>query len=147
MPEIEPYATPNTDQTVRRSKTAGLRNPDIGRRLPRLLAAAGLELAEVAGRAVPAPGLAHAQAQAQFHLFDHLDTAVRNGAVSAGQASAWREQIQAADAAGHAVVTPVAFPGDCRQARLTAPRVSRGPGVVPRRRHHATHCGLPLPPR
>jgi SAM-dependent methyltransferase len=94
-------------RAVRDALTAGLRNPDIGRRLPRLLAGAGLEVVEVAGRAVPAPGLAHAQAQ--FHLFDHLDTAVRNGAVSAGKASAWREQIQKADAAGYAVVTPVAF--------------------------------------
>jgi SAM-dependent methyltransferase len=96
-----------TARAVRNALTAGLRNPDIGRRLPRLAAAAGLQLAEVAGRAVPVPSLAHAVAQ--FHLFEHLESAVRGGAVTAARAAAWREQIQAADAAGHAVVTPVGF--------------------------------------
>jgi SAM-dependent methyltransferase len=96
-----------TARAVRDALTAGLRNPDIGRRLPRLAAAAGLELAEVAGRAVPMPSLAHAVAQ--LHLFEHLDSAVRGGAVTAARAAAWRKQIQAADAAGHAVITPVGF--------------------------------------
>jgi len=96
-----------TARAVREALTAGLRNPDIGRRLPRLVAAAGLELAEVSGRAVPVPSLTHAVAQ--FHLFEHLDAAVRDGRVASRQAAAWREQVQAADAAGHPVVTPVAF--------------------------------------
>jgi SAM-dependent methyltransferase len=96
-----------TARAVRDALTAGLGNPDIGRRLPRLAVAAGLDLAEVAGRAVPMPSLAHAVAQ--LHLFEHLASAIRGGAVTAPRAAAWRAQIQAADAAGHAVVTPVGF--------------------------------------
>jgi hypothetical protein len=96
-----------TARAVRDALTAGLHNPDIGRRLPRLAAAAGLELAGVAGRAVPVPSLAHAVSQ--FHLFEHLASAVRGGAVTAGRAAEWRKQIEAADAAGHTVVTPVGF--------------------------------------
>jgi SAM-dependent methyltransferase len=95
-------------RAVRNALTSGLRHPDMGRRLARLLVDAGLELADVTVRAGPvASGLQHVQQQ--FHVFDHLDTAVREGSVTAARAAAWREQIQAADAQGHAVVTPVAF--------------------------------------
>jgi len=54
---------------------------------------AGLELIDVRGRANQQPNLQIAINQ--FNLFDHLDTAVRIGAVTAKAAEDWRTWIEA----------------------------------------------------
>jgi SAM-dependent methyltransferase len=96
-----------TATAVRRHLVAGLRNPDIGRRLGRLVLSAGLELVEVSSIARSASSLEYADNQ--FHLLAYLDAAVAAGDVSVGAATAWREWLEAADARGQLFVAPVGF--------------------------------------
>lgn len=96
-----------TATAVRNALIAGLRNPDIGRRLRRLALDAGLELVDVS---VSASAIASLQtAIEQFHLLEHLDKAAVAGMVSAETASQWRASVEAADSSGRFTVWPVAF--------------------------------------
>jgi len=92
---------------VRRQLAAGTRNPDIGRRLRRLLLAAGLEILEISGVAHTVTSLQFAVDS--FHLFDNLDGAVAAGEVTADSAREWRKWIEAADASRRFCFAPVLF--------------------------------------
>ena len=92
---------------VRRHLTAGLRNPDVGRRLRRLLLDAGLEVMSISGRARPLPNLQYANSQ--FHLFDHLEAAVAANEVDAQEAAAWRRWVEGADASKDLFIAPILF--------------------------------------
>jgi SAM-dependent methyltransferase len=92
---------------VRGTLMAGLRNPDIGRRLRRLVLDAGLEVIDVSGSVHIIPSLQ--VANDQFHLMEHLDRAAANRVISAEAAGTWREAIEAADAGGRFAVAPVLF--------------------------------------
>jgi SAM-dependent methyltransferase len=96
-----------TAAAVRAHLIAGLRNPDIGRRLRRLVLDAGLAVIDVLGIARPVRSLRHAADQ--FHLFSHLDAAVAAGDVSHDAAAAWRAWLEAADSRGQLFVSPVGF--------------------------------------
>ena len=96
-----------TATAVRRRLIARLRNPDIGRRLRRLVLDAGLRLEEASGEARPVPTLQHAADQ--FHLLDHLGAAVAAGEVNAAAAEAWREGLEAASTSGRLFIAPIAF--------------------------------------
>lgn len=94
-------------RAVRRQLTAALRNPDIGRRLRRLLIDSGLEVLEVSGRAIPLPRLR--VALEQFRLFDRLGEAVVAGDVDPETARRWRAWIEEADATGRLLMCAVLF--------------------------------------
>ena len=94
-------------RAVRRQGTAGLRNPDIGRRLRRLLLYSGLEILRLSGMAFPVTSLQ--TAVDQFHLLDHLKSAVKAGDVDASEANEWRKWLETADAADRFFVAPVLF--------------------------------------
>ncbi len=96
-----------TSTAVRRRLIARLQNPDIGRRLHRLVLGAGLRIVDVSGEARPVPTLQHAAEQ--FHLLDHLNAAVASGEVTPAAAAAWRAGLEAADTRGQLFVSPVAF--------------------------------------
>lgn len=85
-------------RAVRDYATAALRNPDIGRRLRRLLLGAGLEIVSLAGTVRPMPNLE--TVVDQFHLRDHLDAAVAAGVVGRDRAVKWWRSLEAADLAG-----------------------------------------------
>jgi SAM-dependent methyltransferase len=87
--------------------TAALRNPDIGRRLRRLILDAGLDLLELSGVVQPMPTLQHADDA--FHLLASLDAAVAAGDVSSEGAAAWRASLEQSDARGHLFIAPVGF--------------------------------------
>ncbi len=95
-----------TSTAVRKQLISGLRNPDIGRRLRRLVLDAGLTVTDLTAPALGPPNLA--SAQAAFGLFDHLDAAVAAGDVSAEAAAAWRVWLEASDARGRLFVASVA---------------------------------------
>jgi SAM-dependent methyltransferase len=92
---------------VRSALTAGLHNPDIARRLRRLVLDAELDLVDILGRAAPVPS--PEVAFGQFHLLEHLDTAVLSGLVGAEDAEDWRRWIEAAATSDRFMVVPVAF--------------------------------------
>lgn len=85
-------------RAVRRQLTGSLRNPDIGRRLLRLLLEAGLEPLDLSVTARLMPSLQ--VAIDQFGLFDQLDAVVKAGHVTAEKARRWRDSLEAADASG-----------------------------------------------
>jgi SAM-dependent methyltransferase len=95
-----------TSTAVRKQAISGMRNPDMGRRLRRLLLDAGLTVPDLIAQALGPPNLAIAKAQ--FGLFDYLDAAVAAGDVSAEAAAAWREWLEASDARGYLFVASVA---------------------------------------
>jgi SAM-dependent methyltransferase len=92
---------------VRSHLTAALRNPDIGRRLRRLVLEAGLELVELSGTARPVPSLQYADSQ--FHFFAALEAAVASGEVSSKAAARWRAWLERADACNQLFLSPVGF--------------------------------------
>ena len=92
---------------VRRHITAALRNPDIGRRLRRLVVEAGLELVHSSGVARPVSGLQ--QADHGFHLFAALEAAVAAGDVGSDAAARWRAWLEQADSRGQLFMSPVGF--------------------------------------
>ena len=94
-------------RALRRLGTAGLRNPDIGRRLRRLLLSSGPEILRLSGMAFPVTSLQ--TAVDQFHLLDHLESAVKAGDVDADEANEWRKWLETADAADRFFVAPVLF--------------------------------------
>ena len=98
---------------VRRRLTARLRNPDIGRRLRRLLLASRLELLRLSGMAFPVTSLQ--TADDQFNLLDRLDEAVKVGEVGVEEANQWRGWLQAADEANRLFVAPVLFQAIARK--------------------------------
>ena len=93
-------------RTVRRQVTAGLRNPDIGRRLRRLLLASGLELLRLSGMAFP---VSLQTAVDHLHLFGHLESAVKAGDIDANEANEWRIWLERADAVDRFFFAPVLF--------------------------------------
>lgn len=96
-----------TSTAVRKQAISGLRHPDIGRRLRRLILDAGLTVTDFAVQALGPPNLAFANDA--FGLFDYLAAAVAAGDVSAEAAAAWREWLEASDARGRLFVASVAF--------------------------------------
>jgi SAM-dependent methyltransferase len=94
-------------RSVRGRMTAGLRNPDIGRRLRRLLLESRLDIVRLSGVARPMASLQ--MAVDQFHLLDHLDSAVKAGEVGADEAREWRSWVEATDAAGRGFIAGVLF--------------------------------------
>jgi hypothetical protein len=92
---------------VRAALSATQRNPDIGRRLRRLVLDAGLEAVQVAGQVRFLPSLA--AANHAFRLFQHLETAVESGTVSRDAADRWRAWLEAADASNRLAVGGVLF--------------------------------------
>jgi SAM-dependent methyltransferase len=94
-------------RAVRDELIAGIANPDIGRRLRRLVLDAGLEPVDVASRVVAVESLQHAVDS--FHLFEHLDAAVATGTVSAVDAAQWRTWIESAAASDRCFIAPIAF--------------------------------------
>ncbi len=97
-----------------RSQLAGrVRNPDIGRRLRRLLLDAGLSDVEV----VPHVGVSTSLALVtqQFGLFEHLESAVAAGEVARGAADAWRAWVEAAEASQRFWFSLVAFRASARK--------------------------------
>jgi ubiquinone/menaquinone biosynthesis C-methylase UbiE len=92
---------------VRKHLTAALRNPDIGRRLRRLILEAELDLVELSGTVRPVPTLQYADNM--FHVFAGLDAAVASGDVGSEAAAAWRASLEQADARGHLFISPVGF--------------------------------------
>lgn len=94
-------------RAVRDYATAALRNPDIGRRLRRLLLGAGLEIVSLAGTVRPMPNLE--TVVDQFHLRDHLDAAVAAGVVGRDRAVKWWRSLEAADLAGGVFVGAVLY--------------------------------------
>jgi SAM-dependent methyltransferase len=94
-------------RAVRRRWAAAVRNPDIGRRLRRLLLESGLELVRLSGAAVPITSLQ--VAVDQFHFLDHLEPAVQAGEVDADDAREWRKWIETADAADRLFIAPILF--------------------------------------
>jgi ubiquinone/menaquinone biosynthesis C-methylase UbiE len=96
-----------TATAVRNALTAGLRNPDIGRRLRRFALDAGLELVDFSGSVRTQTNLQIAIDQ--FHLLEHLETAVATAALSRETASRWRQWVEASDASARFLVAGVAF--------------------------------------
>jgi len=94
-------------RAVRRHLADALRNPDIGRRLRRLLLDAGLEILHLAGTIRSMPDLE--TVVHQFHLRDHLDSAVRAGDVGRDWGEAWWRGLEAADAAGRFFIGGVLY--------------------------------------
>ena len=94
-------------RAVRRHLAGALRNPDIGRRLRRLLLDAGLEILHLAGTIRSMPDLE--TVVHQFHLRDHLDSAVRAGDVGRDRGEAWWRGLEAADAAGRFFIGGVLY--------------------------------------
>jgi SAM-dependent methyltransferase len=93
-------------RAVRRQGAAGLRNPDIGRRLRRLLLASGLELLRLSGMAFP---VSLQTAVDHLHLFGHLESAVKAGDIDANEANEWRIWLERADAVDRFFFAPVLF--------------------------------------
>jgi SAM-dependent methyltransferase len=92
---------------VRRQLTAGIRHPDIGRSLRRLLLEVGLDVLEFSGVARTVPSL---QAACEnFHIRDHLDAAVASGEVEADSVEEWWRLMEAADTSDRLFVGPVLF--------------------------------------
>ncbi len=97
-----------------RSQFAGrVRNPDIGRRLRRLLLDAGLSDVEVVPHVGVSTSLAHVTQQ--FGLLEHLEAAVAAGAVAPEAADAWRAWVEAADASQRFWFSLVAFRATARK--------------------------------
>ena len=96
-----------TATAVRSALTAGLRNPDIGRRIRRFALDAGLELVDFSGSVRPQTSLQIAIEQ--FHLLEHLETAVATGALSRETASRWRQWVDASEAYARFLVAAVTF--------------------------------------
>lgn len=94
-------------RAVRREMTGTLRNPDIGRRLRRLVIDCGLAPLDVS--AVVLPVLNLQVALQLFGLFDHLKSAVRTGDITAELASRWQTWMETADATGRLLVAAVGF--------------------------------------
>lgn len=92
---------------VRRHLADAMRNPDIGRRLRRLILDTGLEITHLAGTTRPIPKLEIVLNQ--FHLRDRLDSAVHAGDVTRERAEAWWRGLEAADAAGRFFVGGVLY--------------------------------------
>ena len=92
-------------RAVRRELSDGLRNPDIGRRLHRLLVDYGLQPLDVMVMARNMPSLT--VVVDSFGLFDHLDNAVRAGSVTAEAAGRWRTWLEAADASGRLFIAGI----------------------------------------
>jgi len=95
-----------TSTAVRKQVISGMRNPDMGRRLHRLILDAGLIVTDFAAWAFGPPNLAFANDT--FGLFGHLEAAVAAGDVSREAATAWREWLEASDARGRLFVASVA---------------------------------------
>ena len=99
-----------------RSRLAGsLRNPDIGRRLRRLLMDSGLELMRLDGVDSSVANLQ--MAVDLFHLLDHLKSAVDVGEVSVEQAAERRRWLESADAAARIFIAPVLIPAIATKLR------------------------------
>lgn len=96
-----------TARAVRRQLTLETRNPDIGRRLRRILIDSGLEVLDAYAMARGIASLDYLTSQ--FHFLEQLDRAVAAGDVEASVASEWRRWIEDADAAGRLFVAPVLF--------------------------------------
>lgn len=97
-------------RAVRLHVTAGLRNPDIGRRLRRLMLEVGLEIHHLSGT-VPATisPMPLETADHQFHLRDHLESAIGAGDVQRDRAEAWWRGLEAADAVGRLFIGGVLY--------------------------------------
>jgi SAM-dependent methyltransferase len=97
-------------RAVRLHLTAGYRNPDIGRRLRRLLLGAGFEIghlsASVPATTSPMPLEMHVR---QFPLRDHLESAIGAGDVQRDKAESWWRSLEAADATGALFIGGVLF--------------------------------------
>lgn len=98
---------------VRNRLTARLRNPDIGRRLRRLLLASGLELLRLSGMAFPVTSLQ--TAIDQVHLLDRLEEVVKAGEVGVDEANQWRGWLEAADEADRLFIATVLFQAIARK--------------------------------
>ena len=98
---------------VRRRGAARLRNPDIGRRLRRLLLASRLELLRLTGLAFPVTSLQ--TAVDQFRILDRLEDAVKAGEVGVDEATQWRGWLEAVDEADRLFIAPVLFQAIARK--------------------------------
>jgi ubiquinone/menaquinone biosynthesis C-methylase UbiE len=96
-----------TARAVRRQLTLESRNPDIGRRLRRMLIDGGLEVLDAYAVARRVASLDYLTSQ--FHFLQQLDRAVAAGDVEAGAADEWRRWIEDADVADRLFVAPVLF--------------------------------------
>jgi hypothetical protein len=92
---------------VRKHLIVALRNPDIGRRLRRLVFEAGLELVHLSGVARPVPDLQ--DADNAFHVFAALEAAVAAGDVDPDAAARWRAWLEQADSRNQLFIAPVGF--------------------------------------
>ena len=92
---------------VRKHLTAGLRNPDIGRRLRRLVLDAGLDLVELSSTVRPVATLQNADNQ--LHVFAALDAAVAASDIGPEAAAAWRAWLEQVDARGQLFIAAVGF--------------------------------------
>jgi hypothetical protein len=110
-PDFDAFMVDSDDLSVatavRRHLTSALRNPDIGRRLRRLVFEAGLELVHLSGVARPVPGLQHADNA--FHVFAALEAAVAAGDVDSDAAARWRAWLEQADSRNQLFMSPVGF--------------------------------------
>jgi len=94
-------------RAVRTCFTGRIENPDIGRRLRRLVVAAGLDVVDVTASVTAVPSLQ--VADGLFHLPEHLHHAVTEGALGADQAREWRSSLRTTDARGLFNVSVVGF--------------------------------------
>jgi SAM-dependent methyltransferase len=83
---------------LRRQFVAGLQNPDISRRLRRLVLDSGLDLLEASRVTL-----------GEFDLFDYLDDVARVGNIAAEVVEQWRTEIEAADPSGRPSMPAVVF--------------------------------------
>lgn len=103
----------STARAVRAALAGGIRNPDMGRRLRRLLLDLGVEAIEVSPRVGMLPSLE--LANRQFGLLQQLEAAVASGTVSRPAADSWRAWLEAADASGRFGFWGVAFIATARK--------------------------------